>query len=261
MSTRLNMNDRAHDAHAKVFLRHLSDIERREGLRPHEAMKQWLELAFRALRGRLLFGDAFQQNEDAYLKLVHGYRDPSATMADMSALLSVSAVALSDAPVDFVGPIYCEVAASNSLGQFFTPHHVSTAMASMILADASSMLEGCGRPFLLCHEPACGVGGMVLAANEVLRAQGIDCARQVHWVMVDVDFMAMCGAYVQCSLTNASATVIHGNTLTLAEWMTSVTTAAAMFPKRATAAGSPPNSDTPSSTPPVPAGGQIAFQF
>jgi len=77
-------------------------------------------------------------------------------------------------------------------------------------------------------EPACGVGGMVLAANSVLRDAGIDPATEIYWHMVDVDFRAVCGCYLQCALTGAAGVVTHGNTLSLDEWSHSITPAAAV---------------------------------
>lgn len=88
------------------------------------------------------------------------------------------------------------------------------------------------KPFIALHEPACGVGGMILATNAVLRENGVDVAREAHWHAVDVDYRACCGAYLQIALSDASAVVIHGNTLSLDAWSSMVTPAALFYPKR-----------------------------
>jgi len=272
---RVQCNTSAHQPFAKDFVDCLRDVERREGLRMHEVMSRWLEAAFRAIRGRYLFGEAFEQNEAGYMKIVERCREPKETMDDLAVMLGIATEALAAEPIDFLGPIFSEISASSSLGQFFTPHALSEAMARMMLADAPALLESTGRGYLLCQEPACGVGGMVLASNLVLREQGLNPARQVHWVMVDVDFSAMCGAFLQCALTDASATAIHGNTLSLEQWLVTSTPAAILFPKRteqsdkrAPGAPAPMPELLPSPAPPQPAPavaidrrGQMAFSF
>jgi hypothetical protein len=146
--------------------------------------------------------------------------------------LTLGAVALAMAadPIDFVGPIFSELSADAGMGQFFTPHHLSYMMARMIVSDPRGILDE--KPFIALYEPACGVGGMILATNAVLRENGVDVAREAHWHAVDVDYRACCGAYLQIALSDASAVVIHGNTLSLDAWSSMVTPAALFYPKR-----------------------------
>jgi len=133
-------------------------------------------------------------------------------------------------PVDFIGPVFTELSADSGMGQFFTPFHLSYFMAKMIVGEtAKAALQD--RPYITLSEPACGVGGMMLAANVVLREAGLDVARQAHWQLVDVDHRAMCAAYLQAALTDTSAVVIRGNTLSLEAWLTTPTPAAVLFPK------------------------------
>jgi hypothetical protein len=55
---------------------------------------------------------------------------------------------------------------------------------------------------------------MILAANSVLRDLGLDPATDVHWEATDLDWRAVCGAYIQCAFTGAAASIRHGNSLT-----------------------------------------------
>lgn len=220
------------DAHREAFdgfADAARNISSREGLATYEVVRHFLDASYRALRGRLLTGAAFEANEAEYMKIVARMRKPQETMGDFSRMLGMTAIALQAEPIDFIGPVFSEFSASAEMGQFFTPHDLSVLSAKMILGDAKAMLEG--KKFIRLQEPACGVGGMVLAANIVLREQGINVARQAHWVAVDVDYRAICGCYIQLALTDTSASVIHGNTLSLETWGGSITPAAALFPK------------------------------
>jgi len=147
-------------------------------------------------------------------------------------MLAACVMALEAERVDFIGPIFSELASSAQLGQFFTPYHVSRMIAETIVDDPRKMLEEGGRGFLTLQEPACGVGGMVLAACEVLRDRGLDLAREIHWTMVEIDYTAMCAAFIQTNLCGISADIFHGNSLSLETWLATSTLAAIVYPKR-----------------------------
>ena len=153
-------------------------------------------------------------------------------------------LALLAEPVDFIGPVFSELSADAGMGQFFTPHHLSYFMAKAIISDAKAMLGD--KPFITLAEPACGVGGMILAANVVLREAGLDVATRAHWTAIDVDHRAVCGCYLQLSLTDCSADVYRGNSLGDPKDLVGTRTLAAMlFPKIG-------RRDEPSPPPPAP---------
>lgn len=264
---RIRTNSKLHDEHQREFLKRLQAVSRAEGWHDYATVCRWLEQAFRALRGRVLAGEEWQKNEDVYLEQVRRMRDPKETMSEFAKMLGCATLSLMAHPADFLGPIFSEIAASSQLGQFFTPHEVCMLMARMNVADAKAILEESGRGFITLQEPACGVGGMMLATNIVLAEQGIDLAREAHWVAIDIDFRAMAGAYIQLSLTGASAWVFHGDALRLTTHMATPTLAAAMYPKRLDpaapkAAAADPAPVIPSTIPPaVNRRGQFAFNF
>lgn len=225
----VSLNTEAHRPMFNHFAEALQEIVNREGQRSSEVLRNFLEAGYRAIRGRLLVGDAFDKNEAEYMRIVKGCQHPKETMSDLGKMLGSLTAALHVEPIDFIGPVFSVLSASDEMGQFFTPHHLSYMMAKLIVGDARATLGN--RRYITLAEPACGVGGMVLATNLVLREQGLDIATQAHWHLVDVDFRAMCGCYLQCALTDTSAIVVHGNTLSLEVRSTNPTPAAIMFPK------------------------------
>lgn len=259
-----------HDPFRKRLVKLVDEVCRTEGRSQHEAFRDFLDAGYRAIRGAFLFGDAWQQNEDEYMKIVQRCRKPSETMGRYAEMLSVTTEALEAECSDFLGPAFMEVGGSKDLGQFFTPHALSKLNAMMLMPDIGEMIASSPRGYFTAQEPAAGMGGMVLAVAELMREKGFEPARHCHWLMVDVEFKAMAGCYIQTSLCGVSGVVVHGNTLSLEEWGSSPTPMAVLFPKRfgeieqqlvvdAEAAPAP----VPLSAPPVPNKGapQMAFDF
>jgi hypothetical protein len=225
-------------AATKEFMQLIDGICRREGWREGEAFTHFLYAALSATSSPI-FKDRdparFEKSEARYADVLRQCRHPAETMSDLSKMLGVLVEALEIAPRDFLGPIFCEIASSDRAGQFFTPYHLSRAMAEMTLRDAKGMLaanERRGQSFIALQEPACGSGGMCLAANEVLRAEGIFIERRAHWVCIDIDPRCCAMAFLQLNLTGASADIVHGNALSVEVWDEWPTLMAVMFPKR-----------------------------
>lgn len=234
----------AHAAATKSFLAVIGDIARREHMREGEAFVMWMEAAARAIAGSaftaMFHVEQFERNEAAYMEIVKRRKHPKETMDDCARALAHVVEALEAEPGDFLSPIFGELAAYDKAGQFMTPFALSEVSARMLLGDAPAILEAArrdGRSWISLSEPAVGMGSMVLAATKVLHEHGIDVHRQAHWQCVDVDFKAVCGAYIQLSLAGVSAWVIHGNTLSLETWGAFPTPMCALFPKFK---GSPP---------------------
>jgi hypothetical protein len=232
-------SDAPHKEYVKLFLSHVTSISRLEGWSDYEAFVRWLEAGACALRNPVLtaIGDQarWDANEERYMAIVKQCRYPKETMTEMSRMLAVAQLSLLHSPSDFIGPVFSEIAASSHMGQFFTPSSVTQRMAKMTLHDAWGMLAKCyteqGRSYLRLSDPACGVGGMVLASNIELKSQGFDVGADVHWVLQDVDWRAVCGAYIQCCLTDASAEIIHGDPLRLEQRDVLITPMAVRYPK------------------------------
>lgn len=227
----------AHHEHTREFLALITKAARGEGWREHQAFEHWLTAASAALAGPVIAGERWARNEARYMGVVAACKAPGETMALFSQALGVCSMALDRDSADFLGPIFGELSSHAGWGQFFSPWQLCLVMAHMQLQDAAAMLErarDAGRAWISLSEPACGVGGMLLAANQVLGEQGLMIGRDAHWVAVDIDWRAVCGCHIQATLTGASAVVVHGNTLSLEEWEHLPTYAAAAFPKRRT---------------------------
>lgn len=230
---------REHSKYTRQFLELVSNVSRYEGWREYDVLVKWLDAATAALQGQVLnvLGKRadWQANEDRYMKIVESCRQPTETMTALGHMLGCAKLALDQEPKDFIGPIFMELAANEHLGQFFTPDALAEVSARMAIDNPRDMLDHVkkteGRSWITMQEPACGVGGMVLAANRILREYNLDPAIDAHWTCVDVDWKAVCGCYIQLTLTNTSAVVVHGNTLTLETWGQLVTRAAVEHPK------------------------------
>lgn len=221
-----------HDAHRRAFIKLNESVCRSEGWSQYEGFRAFLEAGYRAIRGAFLRGDAWQANEDEYMKIVARCRHKQETMKSLAEMLHHTVEALEANCRDFLGPVYMDIGGAQELGQFFTPHEVSKLIASIQLGDLDEVVAGSERGYFTASEPAAGMGGMVLAVAEIMRERGFDPARHCHWHMIDVEWKAMAGCYIQTSLAGVSGVVIHGNALSLEYWSASLTPTAALFPKR-----------------------------
>lgn len=90
---------------------------------------------------------------------------------------------------DFLGPLYCELMSTGgraAKGAFYTPMGVSTALARM---------TGPREEGVSILDPCCGSGGMLVAAGQVMREQGLDPTTCL-WVGNDIDPVAVALAAV-----------------------------------------------------------------
>jgi hypothetical protein len=70
------------------------------------------------------------------------------------------------------------------------------------------------------NEPTCGSGTMVIGAVWAMQRKGIDYRHKSFFVAQDIDIRCVWMAYIQLSLYEIPAMVIHGNTLTVENWST-----------------------------------------
>lgn len=136
-------------------------------------------------------------------------------MAKFSQCLAHVAMALEDRYQDFLGSLYMGLDLGNAgTGQFFTPYEVSLLMAQMLHGQrdlAEWVRERSG--FITMNDPCVGGGAMLIAAAEQFRDQGLPTHRTLHVTGVDIDRTAVQMSYIQLSLLNVPAIVLHGNSL------------------------------------------------
>lgn len=225
----VRLTTEAHREAFNLFYEPFSEIGHKEGWRPGEVLRNFLEAGFLAVRGRFLAGESFDQNEASYMKIVRSCRHPE-TMSNLAKMLGALGIALAKEPVDFIGPVFSEISADAGMGQCFTPFELCRLMARFTFQDKAEALKN-SRKYITIQEPSCGVGGMILACNLELREAGYDIAREVHWLAVDVDSRALHAAYLQAVYTDCSGIFVHGNTLTLEQRSATPTPAAVLYPK------------------------------
>jgi hypothetical protein len=160
----------------------------------------------------MIHGSVWQEREKRYLQIINKYnKEERMQFAEMCELLTA---AYEDGDNfrfgDILGEIYMESGSGNKhTGQFFTPYHVSLLTAQMsVSADYD------GEKPIKINEPACGSGGMIVAAAEVLHRRGINFQRCMRVETQDLDWKAVYMCYVQLSLLGIDAVVIQGDTLT-----------------------------------------------
>jgi type I restriction-modification system DNA methylase subunit len=128
-------------------------------------------------------------------------------------------IGLEEGPHDLLGDVFMELELGNDRGgQFFTPWHISTLMASITMGDEPMRAAIAEKGYVTVSEPACGAGTMLIAAAEAMRHAGLDYRTQMHVTAIDVDLKAVQMTYIQLSLLHVPAVVVHGNTISLEEY-------------------------------------------
>jgi type I restriction-modification system DNA methylase subunit len=84
-------------------------------------------------------------------------------------------------------------------------------IAEMTFDTAGEIIAEQG--FITVQEPACGAGGMIIAAADVIEAKGFDIGRQLCVDGTDISPLCFKMAYLQTSLRGIPATIRRGNTL------------------------------------------------
>ena len=195
------------------FVKLVHDLVREGGRNHREVFADFLELAFCAIAKPTHWDPKRQDELEARYMFVVRSRDAE-YIRRMPELLGMMTIGLQEEPCDFLGSVAGELGAlSDHLGQFFTPFELSIAMAEMALSDCDELIREKG--FITVSEPACGAGGMVLAAAQVLRSKGLDPELTMYVQAVDLSKTAFQMAYIQLAVSNIAADVCHGNTLTL----------------------------------------------
>lgn len=123
----------------------------------------------------LLHNSIWKEREQLYCDTMRKYNpDEQMMFAEMLAYL---AEALEDEMSDVLGDIYMKSGmGSKSSGQFFTPYQLSVLCAKL------AALEPDQNGKIHINEPACGAGGMIIAAAAVMRDQGLDYQKDLEVV-------------------------------------------------------------------------------
>ncbi|WP_162815051.1 N-6 DNA methylase [Erythrobacter aureus] len=158
--------------------------------------------------------DAWQARENEYLEIVGKY-DREVVDA-MSNFFATVALLAQDDFADHLGEIYMSLETSNkSLGQFFTPYHVSQLMAGITVSSDCIKNAIDEHGYFEMSEPTCGSGGMVIATAEQVVAHGYEVEKHMRVTAQDIDRHCHRMTYIACRLHNIPATVIWGDTIAM----------------------------------------------
>ena len=134
----------------------------------------------------------------------------------MAELLSSVITKRKDAPNDVLGKLFHAFGLHNKWrGQFFTPDHICQFMGMVSGLPNEEELKKKG--YVSVNDPCCGSGALLIGYIHALKSQNYDPANRVFMVAQDIDIRCVWMCYVQLSLYDIPAVVIHGNSLALEE--------------------------------------------
>lgn len=163
------------------------------------------------------------EREERYLQIIRSYKPAqqkslAEIFAKIYALLA-SVVYDNGSFNDNLGEIFMRCNLGNKIaGQFFTPYHVSELMARASMDESLVREKTDKNEIITINDPACGGGGMLIAALEVLRSFGVNYARDCFIEANDIDIRCVHMTYLQLSLAGAPAIVRHQDTFSRDCW-------------------------------------------
>lgn len=163
-----------------------------------------------------------KKREETYLSIIKKYdKDTQQLITEIFAEISVLLLSQIDMGFDdYLGELYMLPETSNSkAGQFFTPYHVSKACAELSI-NKSIVNEYIEKDKILTiNEPACGAGGMIIVAIDILyNRYKLNYSRNVFVECSDIDQRCVHMTYLQLSLIGVPAIVYQRDTLTMKTW-------------------------------------------
>lgn len=196
------------DEHQKAFIKLIKENARRH--RMHEVFRDFCEIA------AISFSNACDHAQRAsrearYMHLIKRYEREE--LERFAAMIGCVMASLQGGFHDCLGQLFMALELGDHWkGQFFTPYHVAYLMAQLVGVDAEGEIKRKG--FTTLMEPACGAGCMVIATANAMLDAGINYQHRLHVTAIDIDETAAHMAYIQFSLLNIPAIVVHGNALT-----------------------------------------------
>lgn len=189
----------------------------------HQFLSDVFECGAIAISNRFDF-KYYEQREKRYLQIINEY--DSAMQNLITEIFSKIFVLLTqqiNSAVgfnDYLGELYMRSeTSSKKAGQFFTPYCVSKACAEITLNEKiiNEAIEK--DKILTLSEPACGSGGMVIAAADVLYYKyKFNIARNLVVECSDIDSRCVHMAYLQLGLAGIPAVIFKRDTLSMQTW-------------------------------------------
>lgn len=115
---------------------------------------------------------------------------------------------------DWLGELYHQLEInSKASAQFFTPFGVSSMMAAMTFTKDAVEKAVAEKGFIGMQEPACGAGGMVIAAAQAIEALGYNPKQVLRVHAIDVDRLPVMMTFIQTTLQGVPCFVEQANSL------------------------------------------------
>ncbi|MGO3743821.1 MAG: N-6 DNA methylase [Alcaligenes aquatilis] len=205
------------DEHQQHIIKQLHAAGRSRGL--DRVWSDWVEMGAIAI-ANAVDKTQFEQREKRYLEIVAQYQkeEVSSLVKAFAHLVQCWEQRVATGGFgDVLGSTFMMMDMGNaSTGQFFTPYEVSRLMAGILMADHSAYQAQLKQQgFITLQEPACGAGGMVIAAIHALVDSGINYQQALHVTAIDIDRRCVHMAYLQLALLHVPAIIIQGNALSL----------------------------------------------
>ncbi len=180
-----------------------------------DVFRDFLELAALSIANAVDLRQ-FDDREARYMQVVGRYNRDE--VAAFPRILATVIDALEAEPADVLGEAFMSMDLGNQwAGQFFTPQSLCDAMAGMIVDDGLRRQID-ARGFVTVSDPAIGGGATVIGLCKALLAEKRNYQQVLHVTGCDVDIRSVHMAYIQLSLLNVPAVIVHGNSLSLEEW-------------------------------------------
>lgn len=203
------------DAHQKEIVGLLRQVAHTRGI--DRVWSDWVEICAIALAR----ADLAQQEvrEQRYLQVIAQYERTELDKLVQAFAHLVMSYELRVEAADFgdvLGSTFMMLDIGNAgAGQFFTPYEVSRLMGGMMMGDGQALVDKAdAHGFIRVLEPACGAGGMLIAAAHALHDAGLNYQLCMHATAIDIDQRCVHMTFIQLALLHVPAVVIHGNGLT-----------------------------------------------
>lgn len=155
---------------------------------------------------------SLQLREDEYMAEVK--RWPREIMPLFADALGQLVIEMEQRPFhDLLGDLHMEILGNRGQqwnGEFYTPHHVSDAIARMLIGTD---LPKKG-PINVC-EPAAGAGRMILSCAAAMPKKAVS---RLRVLAIDINSLACDMTYINTTLWCIPTVVIHGNALSGESW-------------------------------------------
>lgn len=197
----------------KEFIKTLNSIDYSRN--SYEVFADFLTLASISLCNTYYKNEEY---ENEYGRVISRYKKPDL----FPVLFGMIAEELERNPwQDLLGELYMSSDFGNKhTGQFFTPFHLSDMMAQVTIDENLIKNDIEKRGYFTLAEPACGAGGLIIAAAKTLKNMGLNPQQCMYFDATDLDQKCFEMTFIQTSLLGLCGDVHWGNTLSMETYRT-----------------------------------------